>query len=64
MVDTFDFGRIDMIGEYQPLIVNTFVIKMMAPINRPLCSHGRVVSLLIVVWCFVVSSVLWLAVDV
>ena len=44
--DTFDLCRIDMIGEYQPLVINTFVAKNVVPVKAQLCSHGGVFSFL------------------
>ena len=43
---TVDLCRIDMICEYQPLIINTFVVKNVAPVKAQLCSQGRVDSFL------------------
>ena len=34
------------VGEYQPLIFNTFVVKNVVPVKAQLCSHGRVASFL------------------
>ena len=44
--DTIDLCRIDMIGEYQPLVFNTFVVKNVVPVKAQLCSNGRVVPFL------------------
>ena len=51
-----------MIGEHQPLIVNTFAFKNVVQVKAQLCSHGRVVSSLAVALHSVVSSVLHVAV--
>ena len=61
--DTVDLCRIDVIGKYQPLI-NTFVIKNVVPVKAQFCSHGRVVSFFVVVLYSVVSSVLYVAVEI
>ena len=61
--DAVDLCWIDMIGEYQPLVINTFVVKNVVPVNSLLCSHGRVVSFFAVVLYSVVSSVLYVAVE-
>ena len=44
-------SSIDMIGAYQPLIINTFHVKKVVQIKTQLFSHDRVVSLLIEVSC-------------
>ena len=62
--DTVDLCRIDMIGEYQPLVINTFVVKNAVPVKDQLSSHGRVVSFFVVVLYSVVSSVLYVAVEI
>ena len=41
--------RIDMIGEYQPLVINSLVVKNVVPVKDKLCSHGRLVSIFVVV---------------
>ena len=53
-----------MIGEYQPLVINTFVVKNVVPVRAQLRSHDRVVSFFVVVLYSVVSSVLYLAVEI
>ena len=35
--DTVELCRIDMIGEYQPLIIKTFVVKNVVPVKAQLC---------------------------
>ena len=62
--DTVDLCRIDMIGEYQPLVINTFIVKNAVPAKVQLSSHGRVVSFFVVVLYSVVSSVLYVAVEI
>ena len=52
-----------MIGDYQPLVINTFVVNNSVPVMVQLSSHGRVVSLFVVVLYSVVSSVLYVAVE-
>ena len=52
-----------MIGEYQPLVINQFVAKNVIPVKSQLSSHGRVVSFSVVVLYSVVSSVLFVAVE-
>ena len=49
-----------MIGEYQPLIINTFVVKNVVPVQAQLCSHHRVVTFFVVV----LYSVLYVAVKI
>ena len=53
-----------MIGEYQPLVINTFVVKNAVLVKVQLSYHGRVVSFYVVVLYYVVSSVLHVAVDI
>ena len=53
-----------MIAEYQPLVINTFVVKNAVPVKALLCSHGRVVSFFVVVLYSVVFSVLYVAVEI
>ena len=62
--DTVDLCRIDMIGEHQPLIINTFVFKNVDPVKAQLSSHGRVVSFFVVVLYSAVYSVLYVAVEI
>ena len=56
--------RVDMIGEYLPLIINTSVVKNVVPAKAQLCSHGRVVSFFVVVSYLVVSSVLYVEAEI
>ena len=35
-MDTVDLCRI---GEYQPSVINTFVVKNVVPVKAQLCSH-------------------------
>ena len=53
-----------MIGEYQSLIINTFVVRNVVPVKAYLCSHGRVVSFFVVVLYSVVSSVMYVSVEI
>ena len=53
-----------MIGEFQPLIVNTFVVKNVVPVKAQLCSNGRVVSFFVVALYYVVSFVSYVAVEI
>ena len=53
-----------MIGEYQPLVINTFVVKNAVPVKVQLSSHGRVVSFFVVELYFVVPSVLYVALEI
>ena len=62
--DTVDLFRIDMIGEYQPLVINTFLVKNSVPVKVQFSSHGRVVTFFVVVLYSVVSSVLYVAVEI
>ena len=50
-----------MIGEYQQLIINAFVVKNVVPIKAQLCPIGRVFSFFVVVLYSVMSSVLHVA---
>ena len=47
--ETVDLCSIDMIDEYQPLIINTFVVMNVVPVIAQLCSYGRIVSFFVVV---------------
>ena len=53
-----------MIGEYQPVIINTFVVKNVVPVKAQLCSHGRVLAFFAVALYSVVSSMLDVAVKI
>ena len=53
-----------MLGEYQPLIINTFVVKNVVPVKVQLCSYGRVVTFFVVALYSVVSSILYVAVEI
>ena len=53
-----------MIGEYQPLVINTFVVKNAVPVKVQLSSHARVVSFFVVALYSVVSSMLYVAVKI
>ena len=44
-------------GEYQPLIMHTFVVTNVFPVKEELLSHGRVVSFFAVVFCSVFCAV-------
>ena len=63
-MDTVDLCKIDMIGEYQPSVINTFVVWNVVPVKAQLCFHGRVVSMFVVVLYSVVSSVLYVVVKI
>ena len=58
--DTVDLCKIDMIGEYHSLIINTFVVNNVVPVKSQLCYHCRVVSFFVVV----LYSVLYEAVEI
>ena len=53
-----------MIGECQPLVINTFVAKNAVPVKAQLCSHGRLIAFFVVALYSVVSSVLYVAVKI
>ena len=62
--DAVDLRRIDLIGKYQPLVINAFVVRNSVPVQAQLCSHGRVVAFVVVALYSVVSSVLFVAVEI